>query len=207
MIDKEDGGQWPQRSSKTSCSSLRGKKERQIRCPVWLPQLQTQRGPQVLLTPSLLPAALDQPRDLSGCGLLSNCTHHAARKKAKMWGQVMCQLLHPTSLRHRQELPRMSVQGVGLSRGPQSRGQAESRGKRPASQRDLAPFPQQCGLGSPKDWLCPGLQPFVLHSLIPKRPSPRVTPNMSVWGKSLSRKPAWPAGDQGSDLGHTVMAP
>ncbi|KYO39086.1 hypothetical protein Y1Q_0000099 [Alligator mississippiensis] len=47
MISKEDRGQWPQLSSRTSFS-LDSREERPRHCPVWFPQLHTQKWPWVL---------------------------------------------------------------------------------------------------------------------------------------------------------------
>ncbi|KYO25158.1 hypothetical protein Y1Q_0001784 [Alligator mississippiensis] len=49
------------------------------------------------------------------------------------------QLLHPETLRHRQKLPSLVVQGVGLDRRPKSRVKAEAPGKRVMAQKDPAP--------------------------------------------------------------------
>ncbi|KYO42314.1 uncharacterized protein LOC109282390 [Alligator mississippiensis] len=95
------------------------------------------------------------------------------------------QPLHTETLRHRQKLPKLVMQGVGLDRSPQSRVKLESPRKTSVAQRDQAPCTPQQGLGRPRDWPRPGLKPFAPQDLILERAGPRATPNMSVWGKSL----------------------
>ncbi|XP_025071116.1 uncharacterized protein LOC112551876 [Alligator sinensis] len=175
----------------TSCSSPGGR-ERQLRdCPVWLPLLQIPGGSGMQLTPQPAPGRLRPTNRLvwvRACLLVQPpcCQEEGEDVGTGDVPRGKSQPLHPETLRHRQKLPRLAVQGVGLDRSCQSRPKVEAPRKKAVAQRDSVPCTPQQGLERLKEWPHPGLKPFAPQDLILKRAGPRATPNMSFRGKGLS---------------------
>ncbi|KYO20515.1 hypothetical protein Y1Q_0017344 [Alligator mississippiensis] len=95
-------------------------------------------------------------------------------------------LLRPETLWHRQKLPTLAVQGVGLDRSPKSRVMVEAPQKRAVAQSNPAPRTHQQGLGRWTHWIHPALKSFAPQDLIHERAGPRATPNLSIRGESLA---------------------
>ncbi|KYO32390.1 hypothetical protein Y1Q_0020351 [Alligator mississippiensis] len=163
-------------------------------CPVQLPQLQTCGGTGVQLAPQPPPDShrpIQRPiwmqAPLRAYPLC--CQEKGEDTRTGNAPSGKSQPLHPKTPRHQQELPRMAVQEVGLSRSPQNRDQAEAIIKKRAGQRGLAPCPHQQGLARPKDWLRPVLQPLAFH-IHPEPPKhQQELPRLPVLGVGLSRSP------------------
>ncbi|XP_059581821.1 uncharacterized protein LOC102558740 isoform X4 [Alligator mississippiensis] len=149
----------------TSNSGRDGRKRRPRDCPVQLPQLQIQGKSGMQLAPQPppgRPVLANRPVWVRAPLLLHPLCQQEEEEdvKTRDLPKGKSQLLHPETLRHRQKLPKLAVQGMGLDKSPQGSVKVESPWKRALAQRDPAHCTSQQGLGRSRDWPGPGLKPF-----------------------------------------------
>ncbi|KYO38658.1 hypothetical protein Y1Q_0023373 [Alligator mississippiensis] len=178
----------------TSNSGRDGRKRRPRDCPVQLPQLQIQGKSGMQLAPQPppgRPVLANRPVWVRAPLLLHPLCQQEEEEdvKTRDLPKGKSQLLHPETLRHRQKLPKLAVQGMGLDKSPQGSVKVESPWKRALAQRDPAHCTSQQGLGRSRDWPGPGLKPFEPQDPILKRAEPTITTNMSVRGMGFNSSP------------------